>query len=200
MQRIRSFVAIELPNELKTGLAQLQAQLKVGEQPWVKWVDPNSIHLTLKFLGNISISKTGEITKLIEEATQGIPHFHLEVKGLGTFPNFKRPQVAWVGMEGEVDRLVQLQQRLDSNLASLGFAVEKRSFTPHLTLARLRNGTSPEDRQKFGQLIAHTEFEPACTVWVESISLMKSQLTREGAIYSRVSSVELKRHLPTRAT
>jgi 2'-5' RNA ligase len=132
-------------------------------------------------------------------AAQGTPPFHLKVSGLGTFPNLRRVQVAWVGVSGEVDQLNQLQCRIESNLARLGFAEESRTFTPHLTLARLRNSASPEERQRFGQLIAGTEFEAGYTWKVAAVSLMKSQLTREGAIYSRISSVELKKPLSTTA-
>ncbi|MFC2048466.1 RNA 2',3'-cyclic phosphodiesterase [Chloroflexota bacterium] len=195
MEQIRSFIAIELPDELKRELVQLESRLKSGEQFWVKWVDPESIHLTLKFLGNIAVDRTGEITRAIEEAAQGISSFLLEVKDLGVFPNFKRVQVAWVGMSGDIDKLGQLQQNIESSLARLSFASESRPFAPHLTIARLRDRASLDEQQKFGQLIAETRFE-AGTFRVDAISLMKSQLTREGAIYSRISSVQLKKSLP----
>lgn len=191
MEQIRSFIAIELPDELKQELSQLQAKLKAGKQPGVKWADPYGIHLTLKFLGNISIDKTGEITRVIEESTQGISPFHLEVKQLGVFPNLRRVQVVWVGVSGEVDKLGQLQQRIESGLARLGFTPESHPFTPHLTLARLRDQTSSDERQRLGQLIANTSFESAHSIEVAAVNLMKSQLTREGAIYSRISSVKL---------
>ena len=193
MEQVRSFIAIELPDELKLGLTQLEAQLKMSKQPWVKWVDPYSIHLTLKFLGSIAVDRISEITGAMEEATQGTPPFSLEVKDLGVFPNLRRVQVVWVGMSGEVDKLSQLQQHLESNLARLGFAPETRPFTPHLTLARLRNRASLDERQRFGQLIATTRFEATYTIKVDAISLMRSQLTREGAIYSRISSVGLNK-------
>jgi len=192
MERVRSFIAIKLPDGLKAELGQLQARLKLGEQSWVKWVDPYSIHLTLKFLGNIGGDKIGEITRAMEEAVQGISPFHLEVKELGVFPNLRRVQVAWVGMGGEVNKLSQVQQRIDTNLAPLGFATEERAFTPHLTLARLRDQASPDERQRFGKLIADTRFEAVHTIKVDAIILMKSQLTREGAIYTRISSVGLR--------
>ncbi len=196
MEQIRSFIAIELPDKLKLRLGQLEAQLKSDKQPWVKWVNPNSIHLTLKFLGNIAPDKSSEVTRAMEEAAQEIPPFHLEIKVLGVFPNLKRVQVVWVGISGEVDKLSKLQQRIESNLARLGFAPESRPFTPHLTLARLRNQASSDERQRFGQLIADTKFEVG-TIKVDAISLMRSQLTREGAIYSRISLVNLKKLLPT---
>jgi len=191
MEQIRSFIAVELPDEVKVGLAQLQAQLKAGQQPAVKWVDPYAVHLTLKFLGNIAVDKTSEITRAIEEAVQGISPLHLEVKELGAFPNFKRVRVAWVGVSGEVAKLSQIQQRIEANLESLGFARESRPFTPHLTLARLRERASPNEQQSFGQLIASTRFEGVYSFSVDSINLMRSELSREGAIYSRISTVKL---------
>jgi len=197
MEQIRSFIAIELPDELKIELARLQDRLKLGGQSSVKWVNPNNIHLTLKFLGNIAADRVEEISRALEEAAQGISPFYLEIKGLGVFPNQRRVQVAWVGIYGEVDKLVQLQQRIESNLVPLDFTAESRQFTPHLTLARLRDRTSLNERQRFGQLIIDTKFEAAHTINVNAINLMRSQLTREGAIYSRISAVELKKPLST---
>jgi len=191
MEQIRSFIAIELPKELKQRLAQLETQLKVDRQPWVKWVKPDSIHLTLKFLGNIAVDTTVAITRAIEASVRGIKPFHLKVKELGVFPNLKRVQVAWVGISGDTDKLTRLQKHLESNLSPLGFAAESRSFTPHLTLARLNERASPDERQAFGQLIASTRFENG-DIKVDAISLMKSQLTRAGAIYTRISLVSLE--------
>ena len=191
MEQVRSFIAIELPDEIRLAIARLQAQLKSGQSS-VKWVDPYSIHLTLKFLGNIAVDRISGITGAIEEAARGISPFHLEVKGLGVFPNLRRVQVVWVGVSGEIERLSQLQQRIESNLAPLGFAPESRRFTPHLTLARLRDRASLDERQSFGQLVSATRFEAVYGFNIDSVNLMRSQLTREGAIYSRISSVNLK--------
>ena len=192
MEQVRSFIAIELPGELKAELVELEARLKSDSPFGVKWVDPYSIHLTLKFLGNVSLDKIGEITRAMEEAARGIPPFHLQVKDLGTFPNLKRVQVIWVGVGGEIDKLGVLQQRIDSSLAPLGFPKESRRFTPHLTLARVRNQASLSQRQRLGQIVADTSFGAAHGIKVDTVNLMRSQLTREGAIYSRISSVALK--------
>jgi 2'-5' RNA ligase len=190
MEPMRCFVAIELPDQVKAGLRDIQAKLKSGGQAQVKWVDPYSIHLTLKFLGGVDGARIGPITAAMKEASQGIPPFSLKVEGLGAFPNLRQLQVVWVGVGGEVDKLANLQQRLEKNLAQLGFAPEKRRFTPHLTLARVRDRASLIEREGLGQLIASTEFE-AHSFPVEAVSLMRSQLTREGAIYSRLSTAEL---------
>ncbi|MFC1981880.1 RNA 2',3'-cyclic phosphodiesterase [Chloroflexota bacterium] len=191
MEQIRSFIAIELPDELKQKLGQLEARLKSDNQLRLKWVNPDSIHMTLKFLGNIAVDRIDEITSAMERAAQTVPPFRLEVKDLGAFPSLKRIQIVWVGMCGELDKLGQLQQGIESNLEHLGFVPESRPFTAHLTLARLRTQAPLDDRQRFGQLLSDTSFH-AGTIKVDAISLMRSQLTREGAIYNRISSVSLK--------
>ncbi len=192
MEPIRSFIAIELPDEFKLALARLQEQLKSGKPAPVRWVDPHGIHLTLKFLGNISSDMAGRITTALEEAARGIPPFRLEAKGLGAFPSLKRARVVWAGISGEMERLRQLQQRIESGLAPLGFVPESRPFTPHLTLARLREQAAPDESLRLGQLIAGTSFATAYAIDVAQVHLVRSQLTRAGAVYSRISSVKLK--------
>ncbi|MBM4433091.1 MAG: RNA 2',3'-cyclic phosphodiesterase [Chloroflexi bacterium] len=195
IEQIRSFIAIELSEEVKAELSRLQDKLKAGRTSGAKWVDPYGIHLTLKFLGNIVAETVGKVTEAMEEAAKEVSPFSLEVKGLGAFPNLNRVQVVWVGVGGEVDKLVNLQKRIDVNLSPLGFAPESRPFTPHLTLARMRNEASQAERQKLGQLIAKTSFETSYTFEVGSINLMRSQLTPQGAIYSRIGSVALENYL-----
>jgi 2'-5' RNA ligase len=190
-EQIRSFIAIELSEEAKEGLARLRKELERDEHKFVKWVDPGGIHLTLKFLGNIPSKRVTEITEAIKEAAQGISPFNLEISGLGVFPNLKQARVFWVSIGGEVDKLSRLQQNIDSALAVLGFAKEERSFVPHLTLARIREGASPPERRNFGELVGSTIFEDKYHVKVEAISLMRSQLTPAGAIYTCLSAVEL---------
>jgi 2'-5' RNA ligase len=199
MEQIRCFIAIELPEEIRAALSRLQARLKSGEFP-VKWVDPYGIHLTLNFLGSVNAEMTGPITEAMKEAAEGIPSLQLEIKGLGVFPNPRRVQVVWVGLSGDIEKLLQLQKGLETNLAKLGFAPEARAFTPHLTLGRVRERASPEERQKLGELIGNTRFETGHTFNANSLSLMRSQLTREGAIYSQISSVKLEKPLSTSPT
>jgi len=190
-EQIRSFIAIELPEEAKEGLARLKKELERDEHKFVKWVNPRGIHLTLKFLGNIPSKQVAEITEAIEGAAQGISPFHLEIGGLGAFPSLRQARVFWVGIGGEVEKLSKLQQNIDSVLAALGFAKEERSFVPHLTLARIRQGASPLERRSFGELVSSTIFEDKYHVKVESISLMRSQLAPAGAIYTCLSLVGL---------
>jgi 2'-5' RNA ligase len=200
MEPIRSFIAIELPREIRLALETLQARLKSPDQPWVKWVDPHGIHLTLKFLGNVAADRIDEIIEAMGEAAGGTPALHLEFKSMGVFPNLRRVQVAWIGLDGEIERLSQLQQRIEASLARLGFARESRPFTPHLTLARVRDRAPAEDRQAFGRVVAGASLEADYAFEVTAIGLIKSQLTREGAVYSRLGSAGLKKPLSTTPT
>lgn len=190
-EQIRSFVAIELPEKAKEGLARLRKGLERDEHRFVKWVDPAGIHLTLKFLGNIPSNRVTAITEAVQGGTQGISPFHLEISGLGVFPSPKQVRVFWVGLSGEVGKLSRLQQNIDSALAALGFAREERPFVPHLTLARAREGASPMERRKFGELVSSTLFEDKYPIEVEAVNLIRSQLTPRGAIYSRLSVIRL---------
>ncbi len=191
MEQIRSFVAIELPDALKFKLGELQVRLKSSGDFRVKWVNPQAIHLTLKFLGDVALNRIELVTGALEEAGRGVPPFRLQVGGLGVFPKPNRVQVAWVGMSGQIDELTRLQKSLDLNLAKLGFAPESRPFVAHLTLARVREQMPQAERQRFSELITGTSFE-AGEIEVHALSLIRSRLTPQGAVYTRISSVMLK--------
>jgi 2'-5' RNA ligase len=192
MALIRAFIAVELPSGLKNELAELETQLKKASPPVVKWVEPNSIHVTLKFLGEISEDSIEELMLAIEETAQGILPFQLEVRGVGAFPNLERPQVLWTGVKGELEKIAQLQKRIESNTEQLGSPRESRAFSPHLTLGRVRDEAGPNERRRLGKLLADTTFTALHNIDVDAVNLMKSQLTPGGAIYSCIGSVKLK--------
>ena len=192
MALIRAFIALELPSGLKNELAELETQLKKASPPVVKWVDPNSIHVTLKFLGEISEDSIEELMLAIEESVQGTIPFQLEVRGVGAFPGLDRPQVLWVGVKGELEIITQLQKKIESNTEQLGFPRESRAFSPHLTLGRVRDEAGPNERRRLGKLLADTTFTALHNIDVDAVNLMKSQLTPGGAIYSCIGSVKLK--------
>jgi len=189
---IRSFIAIELPPAVKQELTTLEGMLKKRCPDAVRWVDPQGIHITLKFLGNVDSDKIDEINMAIDEATQGLSPFRLELHEVGAFPNLNRVQVVWVGTRGDLDKLAYLQKQIESNTEQLGFPREDRAFTPHLTLGRVRNYTSPDDRKKLGQILSQTTFNSSQVITVDSVNLMKSQLTSAGAIYTCLYASRLK--------
>ncbi len=192
MEQIRSFIAIELPTEVKQALASLQAKLKAGDSRQIKWVEPENMHLTLHFLGNIDPLTVDEIISAINQAAIGTHPFKIQVGGVGAFPNIQRVRVIWVGLAGDIEKLAGLQKSIGQNLEPLGFIPEKRPFTPHLTIGRVREFAKPAETAAIGQTIAKTPFATKLEVTVSTVNLMKSQLTRQGPIYTRVAAIPLK--------
>lgn len=188
MESIRSFIAIDLPSQVRRALASLQHGLMPSTPPGVKWVDTESLHLTLKFLGAVPANRLSLVSERLAVVVSGIVPLSLGVEGLGAFPNPRHPRVVWAGLVGEVDRLLQLQRAIDSALSPLGFAKEDRPFVPHLTLARLREDMTLQERQNFAQCFLDAHLEALSPFKVEAIYLMKSQLTPQRAIYSRLDS------------
>jgi RNA 2',3'-cyclic 3'-phosphodiesterase len=191
-EQVRSFISIELPEEIKLGLDQLQSALKGPLQSCAKWVNPESIHLTLKFLGNVEVSQINLIAAAIQDTARSFEGFRLQMSGLGAFPNVTRVRIIWVGIQGDLEKLLALQKLLDFNLAKLGYLPEKRAFVPHLTLARVRDYASPAERLALGELVSSIKNHSVFNVEVNSLCLMRSQLTPKGAIYSKLRSIRLK--------
>jgi len=192
MEQIRSFIAIELNEVVKQRLHEIQEILKIPGSECVKWVEPENIHLTLKFLGIVLAENIQAIAEAIRRAAEGVNSFTLEIKNPGAFPNLTRVQTIWVGVAGDLKALHNLQSKLENSLKKLGYPPENRNFTPHLTLGRVRDEASLSFRQNLGKIISSTIIESKLTIQVETLSLMRSQLTRSGPVYSRLSSVELK--------
>jgi len=191
MEKVRSFIAIELPPEVKRELAELRGRLRQGLGNFVKWVDPEGIHLTLKFLGGVEAGELSRIARAVTEASRGTGPFELRLQSVGVFPGLSSPRVVWVGVGGEVAKLAQLQQRVEATMEPLGFAREGRAFTAHLTLGRVRERTLAEERRELGRRVTGLEYEGGSSFWVTSMNLMRSQLTPQGAIYSLISEASL---------
>jgi RNA 2',3'-cyclic 3'-phosphodiesterase len=192
MDKIRAFIAIELSEDVKRTLTRLQNKLKSGCQAPVRWTDPDSTHLTLQFLGDVDSDLIGKISAAMVESARGIHPFHLGISEPGVFPDPRRVRVLWVGLTGDLEALGQLQKRIESALVPLGFTPEARSFTPHLTLGRVRDNARPDERQNLGQLVAKATVGNESGLEVKSVHLIKSQLTPQGPIYTRIGSAELK--------
>ena len=192
MSLIRAFIAIELPPELKKELTKVETQLKINSPPVIKWIEPGSIHITLKFLGETSDAILDDLILAMEESVVGVSPFKLDVRQLGAFPGVDRPQVIWVGVSGEMEKLKQLQKNLEKNTEQLGFKRESRTFSPHLTLGRVRDGARPDDIQRISKLLNETVFAALHNINVNQINLMKSVLTPTGAIHTFIGSTKLK--------
>ena len=184
---IRSFIAIDLPDATRQGLAAVQEQLRQS-RAGVRWVKPSSIHLTLKFLGNIHLAQVENITLALAQKIRDHPPITLRATGLGAFPSRRKPRVIWIGMEGEVQRLNGIQARIEDALEPLGFVREKRGFRPHLTIGRVK------DRRKLQALIdamAELKIPEFDSFDVTEIILYKSDLRPTGAIYTKLHRMSL---------
>jgi 2'-5' RNA ligase len=184
---LRSFIAIELPEAVKSALAELQQEFKKCGVD-VKWVKPDNIHLTLKFLGNIEEKNVERIVKIIEGICSKYKVFSLEVKGTGVFPNIRSPRVLWVGIERN-SLLTKLQRDVEDEMASIGFEREDREFIPHLTLGRFKSSIGKEGLMEEIELHRNDTFG---LIDVRSLSLMKSDLKPSGAEYTRIAEAFLK--------
>lgn len=186
-ETIRTFIAIKISSELEQAFKKLLEELK-RVQCNVKWVNPESVHLTLKFLGNLTKTKIGEVLEGTKEASRDFSSFQIRTKERGAFPSIKRPRVFWVGLEADSQTLIQLQNKIDDELSGLGFEKDTRRFHPHLTVGRVR---SPKNIGKVIQKFVEYPF-PEIEFKVEQILIMKSELTPKGALYSIQNTVSLK--------
>jgi 2'-5' RNA ligase len=142
--RIRTFIAIDLPREVKAFLQSITGSLKKTGAD-VKWTRPESTHLTLKFLGNIPKDMVRRLDDALKPSLSPLGPVTLQVRGLGAFPSLGRPRVFWIGVRDDDNRLIPMADRVESALEPLGFAREKRPFSPHLTLGRVRSGKGMGD-------------------------------------------------------
>ncbi|MDI6735305.1 MAG: RNA 2',3'-cyclic phosphodiesterase [bacterium] len=184
---IRTFISITMTNEIKTTLSKMQTELKKAEAD-VKWVAPQGMHLTLKFLGNIMIGQLESVCQMVLEATSNFNHFQLSLSSVGGFPNLSNPKIIWVGVDKGKEECIQLSKQIDDNLNRLGFPVETKEFFPHLTLGRVK---SPRGRNELLKLIAELKTKSFGQMSVTKVEVMGSQLTPKGSIYTTLRELEL---------
>lgn len=188
-QTVRSFIAIELPAAVLSLLDSVQQELKVLRLK-ARWVRPQNIHLTLKFLGNINSGEIEKIGRAMVDATVDSAPFTLTIGGIGFFPDIKRPRVIWVGLDGAKPALFNLQRNLADRLAIAGFPKEKRSFKAHLTLGRIRQAVNPNI---VDQAIQGYSDLGDLKFTVNRIILFKSDLKPSGAEYSHLKQMDLRK-------
>ena len=188
---MRSFIAIELPPEIKNSLADLQNQLK-AQQADVKWVEPCNIHLTLKFLGEIDDKKIKEVTQILEDTTKDKNTFYIRISSMGAFPKINFPRVIWVGIDKGEEEVKQIAKSLEQNLAKIGLPLEDRPFSSHITIGRIRSGLNRERLVK-GLNALETNFGKEFAEFrVTRIILFKSTLTPQGPVYEILNAANLK--------
>lgn len=184
MQTIRAFIAVDIPVSQK--VTEIINELN-KTQIDAKLVETENMHLTLKFLGDTDENLVDEIEKTIKESTKNTNPFEITLKNLGVFPNQNYIKVAWIGVEN-AEPLKQIAETIDTKLKNLGFEKEKRPFSAHLTIARIK---SAKNKEKLIQLInkyENTEFQK---IKINKVILKKSTLTPEGPIYTNLKEIQL---------
>ena len=190
---VRAFIAVDISGEARATLAGVIERLR--QHPGfsgVRRVKPEGVHLTLKFLGEIPEAQVEMVLGAVERAARSTGTLNLALSEIGAFPSVKSPRVVWVGVKGDVGPLGELAGRVDQEIhGSTGVSLEKRAFSPHLTLARVRDTASSDQRRRIGQALSEATLEAEVTWKVNAVNLMRSTLKPSGAVYDVLGSVEL---------
>jgi len=183
---VRTFIAVKVSDSVRESLTNLIGDLGDSGAD-VKWVAPENLHLTMKFLGNVLETKIDEVAAAVSRACEGISRFGISLEGVGAFPSIRRPKVVWVGVIKGKDVLINLNKNIEAELEPIGFERERRRFSPHLTIGRLRREGRPGDLADRLSM----EFNGGECI-VDSVYVMKSTLTPKGPIYEELKHATLK--------
>lgn len=181
---IRSFLALDPPGSIRGGIEAVQLRLRKIIRGDIRWTRPEGIHLTLKFFGNISEDDVVNISAVVEKIASGSLPLVLMIGGTGAFPDPHRPRVVYLGMNGDVERLIAFQKELERALQTIGFPREERPFRPHLTLGRIK---SPRGLIGLAGVLEKGESYTVGEFSASGLGLFKSDLTPRGAVYTRLA-------------
>lgn len=188
---MRVFIAIDIDEVIKQDVADLQSKLQAGadvKKGDVKWVNPNNMHLTLKFLGEVSDPQVVEVCNVVKDVASQHEHFDIDVETVGYFGGTSA-KVLWVGAGRDCGQLLKLQQDLEEQLALAGWPEENRAFAAHLTLCRVRN---PKAGFKLAQLTDQYKDFKLGTFAADAVTVYQSELTPSGPIYTVLGRYELQ--------
>lgn len=192
-EALRLFVAVELPADVREAVASIQKRLSaLDPNRAVRWTAVDHIHLTLKFLGETAPDKRPAIEAAMREAIRGSQPFYLSVKGVGCFPDLRKPRIVWVGTAGDLETLQSLRDAVERTISPLGYPTESRPFSPHLTVGRARQEASRSALGALGDAVGKLKVEPGPDWPIRAISLMRSDLKPSGAVYTRLAEVPLE--------
>jgi 2'-5' RNA ligase len=181
---IRTFIAITLSPEIQQALSQIQNHLKKLDCD-IKWVKPENIHLTLKFLGEVKLKKIDIIRRVLEDLFKNTRPIDIELTQLGAFPNTKHPQILWAGLKNKDQRISRLFFDLEEKLGKIGFKKENKLFSPHITIGRIR---SSKNLNSLSKEISNCSLPIRLKQAARNITLYKSTLTSQGPIYEALSN------------
>jgi len=190
-QLLRLFVAVDLPGQVREALARLQGGLRSHDLSDLRWVRPQGIHLTLKFLGETPAGRVAAITEALAGAIRGRRRSRLALGALGTFGGRRRPRVLWLDITGDIEHVRELQAAVEEALVEVGFPPEERDFSPHLTLARVPQPGRPGTAERIAQAL-ESVVPPRSEFDVREVVLMRSTLQPGGAVYERLAAFPLE--------
>ena len=182
---IRSFLAIELPRDVRTTLERVALEVRGCDLP-VKWVKVQNIHLTIVFLGDVSPDVLEPIQEQVQSVCLEFGPFRAAIEGMGTFPNRRNPRVLWLGLKGELERMSLFRNALQQHLVPFGIKAEKRPFRPHLTLGRFRKGK--HKGLDLEELISRYGEIKSPSSMLGELVLFRSDLKPTGAVYTRLAT------------
>jgi 2'-5' RNA ligase len=190
MNLLRTFIALEIPSNIQGGIYKATSDLRRDTGLLVRWVPAENMHLTLKFLGDISPANVELLTQMIRAEADSCPCFDIQMMSLGSFPSPKRPRVIYVGIQGHAE-LETLQRGVESAVHRLGYGSEERIFSPHLTIGRVKQNISATDQQKIRRALEEIKIDSLGTARVDSVCLYKSDLKPGGSVYTQLYSAPL---------
>lgn len=183
--QMRTFIAVDIPEEIRSKIGSLHKELNIDG---LKLVDPSLVHLTLKFLGDTPGTKIDEVCRVLDTIETGA--LDMRMQGMGVFPNLKNPRVVWIGFEGD-SKLRRIVEFIEDELSAIGFSRERKKFTSHLTIARVKRAGKRE-RSLIADFVRDNANIDLGKILVDKIKLKKSVLTPRGPIYTDIFTKELK--------
>lgn len=183
---MRAFIAVEMSDDIKNILAQIESHLKYADAD-VKWVKPEIVHLTLKFLGEITDKKCEDVKSALDAIAKSTKPFELTLKDIGVFPGIEHPRIIWVGLDRGRVEMTELSGRIDESLSKIAFVKEDRPFSPHLTIGRVRSERNKDKlRNKISSASAGFQIPVVGSHVITSVVLFQSTLTPQGPIYTKL--------------
>ena len=192
MSVIRAFIALDIPGEIQECLTTVSNQLKeeIGEVP-IRWVDTENIHLTLKFLGDVSLNNLEVLQESIRAEAYACKPLVFSVGRVGAFPKIRNPRVIWVGVEAPAEML-DLQRGIDVQMTRIGYAPDRRPFSPHLTLGRVSRNAKAAEIRKIGEVLSNSKIGFLGVGRVNAVHLYRSDLKPDGAVYTKLYSARFE--------
>jgi len=192
MSLLRAFIAVELPLEIRQSVLNSTSALRKEIDTLVRWVPLENMHLTLKFLGDVSPANVELLSQMLRAETDIFNCFELRLDGIGSFPSPKRPRVIYIGIQAPV-ALDALQRGIESASRRLGYESEERGFSPHLTIGRVKQNVTSAEQQKIRRALEETKIDSLGTARVDSVQLFKSDLRPSGSVYTRLYTAPLRK-------